>query len=171
MKVYEIRRYPDPILSRRAREVDPRDVRDGRLDRIVRRMLRTLRYNKGFGLAAPQVGLDIRLIIVATPSEADNVASFLVAFNPVMILAEGATRMREGCLSIPGQHFWVPRPGAPCRIEGLGHDGVPFAIEVRDLFSRACQHEVDHLDGILIKDRGSPALAMPAGNQGSPNRR
>ncbi len=119
------------------------------MDEYVRRliddMLETMRAASGVGLAANQVGLLRRIIVV------DVGAGVVAVINPEITACGEGEKAEEGCLSLPGQR--VPVKRAP-RIElrGLDRDGQPLVLSAEGLFARALQHEVDHLNGILIKD-------------------
>ena len=156
MFTYKILTFPSPELLRRAKEANPDIVRAGGMDKIIRRMIRTMHQEKGHGLAAPQVGLDCRLFVAMR----EGVAGFddvLVAFNPTIAEPTAEIISREGCLSLPKQQFWVKRPEGFI-LQALDRYGNMFSQELHGILARACLHEIDHLDGILINTRGSKAL-------------
>jgi peptide deformylase len=148
MAVLHVRKYGDPALRRRAepvREVTP-DVRA-----IVRDMIETMYQEVGLGLAAPQVGVSLRLVVV--DEEKGHGARALI--NPVIVDQGGSVVAEEGCLSIPGIFADVAR-AEWVRVEAQDEDGAPVRIDARGLFARVIQHELDHLDGVLFIDRLDP---------------
>lgn len=150
MAEHTIRILGDPVLRQRA---EPVTEIDDDLRRLVREMLETMYAAEGVGLAAPQIGIARRVIVIDVND--DEVPAFGL-INPVIV--ERSTRLdraEEGCLSIPGLKEIVERP-AEVVVEGLSPDGSTRRIEGTGLLARALQHEVDHLDGILFLDRVSP---------------
>jgi len=156
MFVYKILTFPDPKLLVRAKEVDPQIIQSRGMVKIVHRMIRTMRQEKGHGLAGPQVGLDCRLF-VAMKEGVTDFDDVLVTFNPIVVSPTTEIISREGCLSLPKQQFWVKRPEG-FTLQALDREGNPFSLEVHGILARACLHEIDHLDGILINTKGSKAL-------------
>lgn len=143
---------PSAILRAKAKPVGPADQARVRL--LSERMLATMYDAPGIGLAAPQVGEGLRLIVVDTgPKDAPQP---LVMVNPEIIAAsaEMATR-EEGCLSLPGQYGDVSRP-AQVKVRYLSLDGSRRDIEGDGLLAACLQHEIDHLDGVLFVDYLSP---------------
>lgn len=146
----EIRVLGDPVLRQRAEVVA--EVDDA-LRRLAQDMFDTMYEADGVGLAAPQVGLLTRLIVV-DPREQGVEPVALV--NPRVVELGGETdRAEEGCLSIPGVRDVVERP-VKATVEALDLDGEPIRIEAEGLLARVLQHEIDHLEGILFPDRLSP---------------
>lgn len=140
--------YPDPVLVAKSAPV-PR-VTDA-VRELVRDLFETMRQAKGVGLAAPQVGVLKRVIVVdVSPAEAGKPALALV--NPEIVGRRGRVEGTEGCLSIPGVEGVVPR-AEWVAVRGLDENGNPVRVEATGLLSRALQHEIDHLDGILFIDR------------------
>lgn len=149
MAVREIRILGDPVLRRKA---EPVETVDDEVRELIDDMLETMYDADGVGLAAPQVGLSHRVIVVDTREP--EVAPFALV-NPVIVESgEETDRGEEGCLSIPGLKEIVERP-ARVVVEGLDPEGNPRRIEAEGLLARVLQHEVDHLDGILFLDRVS----------------
>ena len=145
-----IRLLGDPVLRQKA---EPVDEIDDDLRRLMDDMMDTMYAADGVGLAAPQVGVSRRVIVVDI-REQDTPPFALV--NPEIVeRSEEVARDEEGCLSIPGLKDIVERP-ARVVVEGLDRDGNPRRIEAEGLLARVLQHEVDHLDGILFIDRLSP---------------
>ncbi len=150
MAVREIRIMGDPVLRQKA---EPLPGVDDETRRLIRDMFDTMYQEDGVGLAAPQVGVSQRVIVV-DPREAD--AKPLGIVNPVIVEAtDEVDRGEEGCLSIPGLKDIVER-AASIVVEGLDADGQPLRLEAEGLLARVLQHEVDHLDGVLFVDRVSP---------------
>lgn len=151
-----LRFYPDPVLRVRCNEVETVTPRHAAL---ALRMIEVMREEGGIGLAAPQVGLDIRLFVadVPPPEEPDPNANPPIAskgpiilFNPVIKEFRGeVTSREEGCLSIPDVRGDVLRP-AEVLVQGLDQNGKPVTIQAGGLLARCFQHEIDHLDGVLI---------------------
>jgi peptide deformylase len=140
----EIRTFGDPVLKTRA---SPVETFDDSLAHLTEEMLDTMRENDGVGLAANQVGR-LKRVLVASVEDEDY-----VIVNPVLSdRAETTERGQEGCLSIPGINVEVDRPTA-VTVTGQDASGEPLRIEAQDMLARVLQHEVDHLDGVLILDR------------------
>lgn len=150
MAVLEIRKYPDPLLKKKARPVDEID---GELQRLVDDMVETMYAAPGIGLAAPQVGFSKRLIVVDV-SVREEPAPLIVLINPEIVSEEGSLESEEGCLSLPGFVTKVQRCES-ITVRGLDRDGRETAIEASGLLALALQHEIDHLNGTLILDRTS----------------
>jgi peptide deformylase len=150
MSLRDIRIRGDPVLREKA---DPVAEVDESTRRLIQDMFDTMYEADGVGLAAPQVGVTQRVIVV-DPREDDVEPLGIV--NPVVTWrADVVERGEEGCLSIPGLKDIVERP-AGVVIEGLDRDGRPLRVEAEGLLARVLQHEVDHLDGVLFVDRVSP---------------
>jgi peptide deformylase len=141
-----VRRFGDPILKSRA---TPVDTFDGSTVEQVRRMAGLMEDALGVGLAAPQLGISQRLLIYRVGPEAPLIA----LANPEIEWASGETEtFEEGCLSIPGIHVDVERP-LFVRVRAQDEHGEGRTIEASGLEARVIQHEIDHLDGILMIDR------------------
>lgn len=148
--IRDIRILGDPVLRKRADEVA---AIDDEIRTLIDDMLQTMYDAEGVGLAAPQVGIGRRVIVVDV-HEPD--APVLALINPRLIESSTDTdRGEEGCLSIPGLRDIVERP-AHVIVEALDPAGEAVRIEADGLLARALQHEIDHLDGILFLDRVSP---------------
>ena len=149
----DIRTFGDPVLKTRAAPVENFDESLGRL---AEDMLATMRENDGVGLAANQVGR-LKRVLVASVEDDDY-----VIVNPVLTDRSVASeRGPEGCLSIPGIQVEVERPSA-VTVSGRDASGEPLRIEATDMLARVLQHEVDHLDGVLILDRTDRASRKAA---------
>jgi peptide deformylase len=141
--------YPDPILLGRAATIE-------KIDDEVRRkaaeMVPLMALEKGIGLAAPQVGWGVRLLL-AQPDAAQGAA---VLVNPEITKKSGSEWGEEGCLSFPGIYGDVLR-AKKVWVSALDLDGNPVQFEAEDLYARVLQHEIDHLDGILFVTKMRPA--------------
>ena len=143
-----IRRWGDPVLKSRATPVDRFD--DGLRDQVAR-MGAIMNDAMGVGLAAPQVGLSQRLLVYRVGHEAPLVA----VVNPeIEWSSKDEEEMEEGCLSLPGVHIDVDR-NVHVRVRAQDEHGDPRLIEASGLEARVLQHEIDHLNGVLITDRAS----------------
>lgn len=141
----EIRKSGDPVLREKTKKIkDPlaKDVQE-----LALSMLETMRGANGLGLAAPQVGKNLRLCVIEEGGET------YVLINP-QITAKSKTKvlMEEGCLSFPGEFFPISRP-EEVKVRYIDEKGVAKKIKGSGLLGRALQHEIDHLDGILVIDR------------------
>jgi peptide deformylase len=147
MAVLPIRIYPDPVLRARCREVVDFDAR---LRKLAADMVETMHAAPGVGLAAPQVGVDLRLAVVDL-SVGEDPKQVHVVVNPEIGHREGSEVAEEGCLSLPGINDKVDRPTL-VRIRALDLDGKTIEIEADGWLARAFCHEIDHLDGVLFTD-------------------
>ena len=154
MPAREIVLLGDPILRERAAEVE---AFGGELPGLVADMFVTMAAAEGAGLAAPQVGVGRRVIVVEVPGEEEGEEGARLALVNPVVVESGRARAREseGCLSVPGVHEIVSRPDRIV-VEGMDPEGAPLRVEASGLLSRVLQHEVDHLDGVLFFDRISP---------------
>lgn len=148
MAVLEIRKYPDEVLKKKALPVDNIDRS---LQVLIDNMIETMYAAPGIGLAAPQVGVSKRVIIIDIGTKEEK-HPLVVLINPEIVEADGLIDAEEGCLSVPGYFSTVRRAGRVI-VKGLDRDGKTVRIEGTELLARALQHEIDHLDGILFVDR------------------
>ena len=153
MTLCEIVTLPDPILRRKARTITRFDTE---LQTLIEDMIETMRAAPGVGLAAPQVGISDRLIVVEYPEDdeqEDAPKKLFVVVNPEIKETSAETEMGiEGCLSIPGLHGEVERALA-VSVKGQTRRGQPFKIKARGWMARIFQHEIDHLNGVVFTDR------------------
>lgn len=153
MAFREIRIMGDPVLRTPAEEVSEFD---GEIKALAEDMLETMYGASGIGLAGPQVGVSKRVIVLDLGESDEEGHGAVALVNPrVVETGKKTDRAPEGCLSIPGMEEVVERP-ASVKVEASTPAGEPVTIETQGLFSRALQHEIDHLDGILFVDRLSP---------------
>lgn len=150
---YDLTLFPDPVLRKRAEPV----AVDERTRELVRAMFRRMYASKGVGLAAPQVGLKQRVLVLNEHGEAERPEGELALINPEILAREGEpTVYEEGCLSFPGIYAEVTRP-ARCRVRYQDQDGKTHETEFDGFVARIVQHEYDHLEGVLLVDRMSAA--------------
>ncbi|MGA7982822.1 MAG: peptide deformylase [Chromatiaceae bacterium] len=145
MSTLDILTFPDPRLRRKAEPVA--EVDDG-IRRIVDDMLETMYAAPGIGLAAVQVDIPRRIVVIDISEERD---SPLCLINPQIHECEGEEQMEEGCLSVPGFYESVTRADK-VRVHALNREGEPFELEAVGLLAVCIQHEIDHLDGKLFVD-------------------
>ncbi|GAB4388282.1 MAG: peptide deformylase [Thermodesulfovibrionales bacterium] len=150
MAVLEIRKYPDAVLKKRAEAVDSID--EG-LRRLIDDMVETMYAAPGIGLAAPQVGVSKRVIVVDVSVREED-SRLMVFINPELVGEEGSLESEEGCLSLPGFITKVKRAERVV-VRGLNAEGEEVQVEADGLLALALQHEIDHLEGTLILDRTS----------------
>ena len=144
-KIYPIVKYGDPILEKSTKPVTKFDTE---LEQLAEDMFASMYAAQGVGLAAPQIGLSMRLAVVDVTGGKNPEAKIVLA-NPEVIHAEGEKREEEGCLSIPGFRGYVLRPQF-VTIKAQNAKGESFEVRGEDLLARAFCHEIDHLNGILF---------------------
>ena len=144
-KIYPIVKYGDPILEKPTLPVKNFDAK---LEELAEDMFASMYAAQGVGLAAPQIGLTLRMAVVDVTGGKNPEAKIVLA-NPEIIHAEGEKREEEGCLSIPGFRGYVIRPQF-VTIKAQNAKGETFEIRGEDLLARAFCHEIDHLNGILF---------------------
>lgn len=144
MAVLPIRTLPEPVLRQQAKRV--RTV-DGSIKKLVADMLETLHADPGrVGLAAPQVGVSLRVIVIGIPDEED-----IILINPEIVRKKGERRVDEGCLSVPGYWAQISRAES-VTVKGRDLSGQEIRIKAEGLLSQALEHEIDHLSGRLYID-------------------
>ena len=142
MAAYTIRTYGDPVLRQRAPDVE--DI-DGRLKQLADDMVETMYAAPGVGLAAPQIGVQKRLFVFDT-GDGEGPRTIV---NPVLSEARGEWTYEEGCLSVPGLSWPIVRP-KEVHLTGYDLQGNEVSVEADEFLARVFQHEVDHLDGVLL---------------------
>ena len=141
----KIIKYPNDFLRKKTEEV--KDFKDPKLAKLVSDMVKTMETEKGIGLAAPQVGSGFRICV----AKVDNIAYILI--NPkIKSYSRKKEIFEEGCLSFPGKYFPVERP-VKVKIKARDVSGKKIKIKAEGLLARVLQHEIDHLEGVLIIDR------------------
>ncbi len=146
--IYPIVKYPDPVLAQKAL---PITVFDKKLAELAEDMFQSMYAAEGIGLAAPQIGILKRITVIDT-SFGKDANEKLVLINPEIVAHEGRRSEEEGCLSLPDIRDKVLRH-ATVTVRAQDVTGEWFEIDGEDLLSRAMQHEMDHLDGVLFIDR------------------
>ncbi|HZK40648.1 MAG TPA: peptide deformylase [Atribacterota bacterium] len=144
MAILEIKEYGEPVLRGKAlplKEITPEILN------LIKDMAETMYTDSGVGLAAPQVGVSKRIIII--DGEEDGL---IVLINPMIVKSEGEVVEEEGCLSVPGIYSKVKR-SSRVTVKAINENGDSIEITKESLTARALQHEIDHLDGILFIDR------------------
>ena len=146
MTLLKVRTYPDPILKKVA---EPLTEFGSKEQKIFDDMIETMHMEDGVGIAAPQVGISKR-ILIALPTITEGEEYVFV--NPEIVESQGKQMGMEGCLSLPKISGEVPR-AKTIRFKALDRKGNPIEMTVKDFFARIIQHEMDHLNGILLIDR------------------
>jgi peptide deformylase len=145
LALLDIRKAGDKVLKEQAA---PATKIDRRIKKLLSDMAQTMYEANGVGLAAPQVGVSLRVIVV------DAGEGLIELVNPVIVAAEGCEVGTEGCLSIPGVFGEVERCAA-VTVEGLNREGRKVRVSGSGFLARALQHEIDHLDGVLFIERAT----------------
>jgi peptide deformylase len=153
-----ITRFPAPVLGQVARPVDEIN---GDVRALADRMIDIMLDQKGIGLAAPQAGVDLRMFVVSVDGTRENAKVYI---NPEISVSGGLEGCEEGCLSLPGIFATIKRY-KQCTVTATDLDGNRFTEEGRGMQIRAFQHEYDHLQGMLIKDRMGQVQRIAARKQ------
>ena len=143
MTVISIRVAPDPVLREKSKRV--RTI-NGSIQKLIDNMLETIHAASGVGLAAPQVGVPLRVIVIGMPGEED-----IALVNPQIVRRTGERLVNEGCLSIPGYVGEIKRAES-VRVKGRDQNGKEIRIKANELLAQALEHEIDHLNGTLFID-------------------
>ena len=143
MAVLKIRTNPDPVLRRKAKKIASVD---DSIRKLIDDMIETMREAYGVGLAANQVGVPLRIVVIQVPEQ-----EALVLVNPVIVETKGERMVIEGCLSVPGYQAEVPRAES-VRVQARDRNGKLFRKRGTELLAQAMQHEIDHLNGVLYID-------------------
>ncbi|MGD1011960.1 MAG: peptide deformylase [Acidimicrobiales bacterium] len=143
MAIFPIRVFGDPVLRQRSAEIEEID---GKVARLSEEMVETLYSAHGVGLAAPQVGIERRIFVYDVGDGPKTV------INPVIVESSGEWEYVEGCLSVPDLSWPIVRP-MQVHMVGRDLDGNEVSIEGDELLGRVLQHELDHLDGVLLLQR------------------
>ncbi len=144
MAVLPIRTYPDPVLREKAKRVK---TIDPSIRKLAADMLETMHAAPGVGLAAPQVGIPIRLIVLGNIEDVEDFA----LINPEVVKRKGERVVTEGCLSVPGYSGTIKR-AETVTVKGRDIDGREVRIKADELLAEALEHEIDHVNGILYID-------------------
>jgi len=143
MAVLEIRTLPDPVLRRKAKRVT---TIDGSIQKLIDDMIDTLRAVHGAGLAAPQIGVSLRIAVIEIPEK-----EVITLINPEIVRREGVRVVEEGCLSYPGYYGEIKRSEV-VKVKAQNRQGKQFRLRGEGLLAHALEHETDHLNGILYID-------------------
>jgi len=144
MVTLPIRTLPDPVLKQKAKRV--RAI-DGSIKKLIRDMIETMHAEPGrVGLAAPQVGVPLRVIVIGIPEEED-----IAIINPEIVRRRGERLIDEGCLSVPG-YFGQIKRAESVTVKGRDQNGKEIRIKAEGLLAQALEHEIDHLNGVLYLD-------------------
>ena len=143
MLVLPVRLIPDPALRQKARRV--RNM-DDTIQRLIDDMLETMHAASGAGLAAPQVGVPLRVIVIELPEE-----ETIVLINPEIVKRSGERIVDEGCLSVPGYRGEIKR-SVSVTVKGRNRDWKGIRLKATELLAQALEHEIDHLNGVLYID-------------------
>ncbi len=144
MAIIPIRVAPDPILRQKAKRVRSTD---GSIQKLISDMIETMHSAPGVGLAAPQVGIPLRVIVIGIPEQED-----IALINPQIVRRRGERLVNEGCLSVPGYAGEVKR-STSVTVKGRDQNGREIRIKADELLAQALEHEIDHLNGVLYIDR------------------
>ena len=144
MAVRPVSKHPDTVLRQKAKKVP---VIDKSVKVLIDDMIETMFANSGCGLAAPQVGVSLRCIVIGMPEEEP-----FAIINPEIVKRVGERDVEEACLSVPGLAGEVKR-SVSVIVKGLDRYGKPFRVKGRELLGQALEHEIDHLNGVLFIDR------------------
>jgi len=143
MAVLPIVEHPNPVLRRKAKRVNHVDEA---LNKLIDDMIETMHHASGIGLAAPQVGISLKIAVIGMPEE-----EVIVLVNPEVVKKSGERTVIEGCLSIPGYRGEIKR-SEQVTVKAFDRRGKAFRIRADDLLAEALEHEIDHLNGILYID-------------------
>lgn len=143
MAVLEIRTLPDPVLRRKAKKVSKID---GSIQKLIGDMIDTMHAASGVGLAAPQIGVSLRIAVIEIPGE-----EVITLINPEVTKRQGERVLGEACLSVPGYHGETKR-AVTVKVKALDRHGRQIRIKGEELLAQALEHETDHLDGTLYID-------------------
>lgn len=153
-KNFDVVLFPDPVLRKETEEIT---AFDDELKGVVEGMFERMFESQGVGLAAPQVGLSMRLFVLNDEGDKDKPERNLALINPTIKSFGGKkTRQEEGCLSLPGVHADITRP-EKCVVHHFDVDGNEVEKEYDGFVARIIQHEYDHLQGVLLVDRMTPS--------------
>ncbi len=143
MAVLKIRTLPDPVLRQKARKVNKID---GSIQKLIDDMIDTMHTNAGVGLAAPQIGVSLRVAVIELPGE-----EVITLINPEIVKRQGERVVQEACLSVPGYQGEIER-SVTVKVKALDRQGKEFRLKGEELLAQALEHEIDHLNGIVYVD-------------------
>ncbi len=143
MTIRQLRALPDPALRQKAKRVS---TIDGSIRQLIDDMVETMQQAQGVGLAAPQVGVYLRVVVLQMPGE-----EVITIINPQVVKRSGEREVSEGCLSVPGYLGEIKR-SVSITVKGQDRQGKAIRIKATDLMAQALEHELDHLNGVLYID-------------------
>ena len=143
MAVLPIVTHPNPVLRRKAKRVSRVDES---LNKLIDDMIETMCHASGAGLAAPQVGVSLKIAVIGMPDE-----EVIVLVNPEIVKKSGERTVIEGCLSVPGYRGEIKR-AEQVTVKAFDRNGKAFRIKADELLAEALEHEIDHLNGVLYID-------------------
>ncbi len=143
MAIRTMRHLPDPVLRQKAKRVS---TVDSSIQQLIDDMVETMQQANGVGLAAPQVGVSLRVVVVQMPDEEP-----IAIINPKMVKRAGEREVTEGCLSVPGYAGEIKR-SISVTVKGQNRQGKAIRLKTTGLMAQALEHELDHLNGILYID-------------------
>ena len=143
MAIRAMRHLPDPILRQKAKRVSSID---SSIQRLIDDMIETMRQANGVGLAAPQIGVSLRVIVIQMPGEEP-----IALINPKIVKRTGEREVTEGCLSVPGYAGEIKR-SISVTVKGQNRQGKEIRLKGTELMAQALEHELDHLNGTLYVD-------------------
>ena len=143
MAIREMRHLPDPVLRQKAKRVSSID---SSIQQLIDDMVETMQQANGVGLAAPQVGVSLRVVVVQMPGEEP-----IAIINPKIVKRAGEREVTEGCLSVPGYAGEIKR-SVSVTVKGQDRQGKVIRLKATELMAEALEHELDHLNGILYVD-------------------
>ena len=143
MAIRAMRYLPDPVLRQKAKKVS---TIDNSIQRLINDMVETMQQVNGVGLAAPQIGVSLRVVVLQMPGEEP-----VAIINPEIVKRSGEQEVTEGCLSVPGYAGEIKR-SASVTVKGRDQNGKEMRIKADGLLAQALEHELDHLNGILYID-------------------
>ena len=147
MAILEIKKFNEPVLGKKCEKIEKVDKK---IRKLIVDMIQTMKEKQGIGLAAPQVGVSKRVIVVQADLKNRRI---LALINPKIIKKSKETeKVEEGCLSFPDIFLEIKR-AKEIEVEGLDINGEKIRMKTKELLARAFQHEIDHLDGILFFNR------------------
>jgi len=147
MAVLRIRTLPDPVLRQKAKKVNNID---SSIQKLIDDMIDTMHAASGVGLAAPQIGVSLRIAVIELPGE-----EVITLVNPQIVKRQGERVLAEACLSVPGYQGEIKR-SVTVKVKAQDRQGKEIRLKGEDLLAQALEHETDHLDGILYIDHAEP---------------
>ena len=144
MAVLPIYQFPHPVLKQKSKRVR---ITDGSIQKLIGNMIETMHSVGGVGLAAPQIGTLLRVIVLGIPGE-----EAITLINPKVVRRKGERLVNEGCLSVPGYVGEVKR-STSVTVKGRNQDGKEIRIKADELLAQTLEHEINHLNGVLYLDQ------------------